>query len=102
MAGWPAKHCLDQQSGQLSQLRLVLRAMDTRAANLALTGKPTSFTSMTPDARERYLLSWAGSRLAQRRSAFGAFRKLLTFLAYADGGDGTAGPRFGRDRPPLG
>ncbi len=52
---------------QLSQLRLVLRAMDSRAVNLALTGKATAFTSMTPEARERYLLGWAGSRLAQRR-----------------------------------
>ena len=91
---------------QLSQLRLVLRAMDSRAANLALTGNPTAFTSMTPDARERYLLGWAGSRLAQRRSAFGAFRKLLTFLAYADGGDGAAVPRlsdigYRPDDPPV-
>jgi choline dehydrogenase-like flavoprotein len=91
---------------QLGQLRLVLGAMDSRAVNLALTGKPTAFTSMTPDARERYLLGWAGSRLPQRRSAFGAFRKLLTFLAYADGGDGTAGPRLAEigyrpDDPPV-
>ena len=32
------------------------------------------------------LLRWATSRLGLRRSAFGAFRKLLTFLAYADPG----------------
>jgi choline dehydrogenase-like flavoprotein len=91
---------------QLSQLRLVLRAMDSRAANLATTGRATAFTAMTPDARERYLLGWAGSRLAQRRSAFGAFRKLLTFLAYADGGDGSAAPRlagigYRPDDPPV-
>ncbi len=91
---------------QLSQLRLVLRAMDSRAGNLALTGRARAFTSMTPDARERYLLGWAGSRLAQRRSVFGAFRKLLTFLAYADGGDGSAGPRlagigYHPDDPPV-
>ena len=91
---------------QLSQLRLVLRAMDSRAVNLALSGKPTALTSMTPDARERYILGWGGSRLAQRRSAFGAFRKLLTFLAYADGGDGTAAARLAAigyrpDDPPV-
>ncbi len=91
---------------QLSQLRLVLRAMDSRAANLAMTGRATALSSMTPDARERYLLGWAGSRLAGRRSAFGAFRKLLTFLAYADGGDGSAAPRlagigYRPDDPPM-
>lgn len=73
---------------QLRQLRLVLRAMDSRAANLLLAGRPQAFTSMSAAARERYLLGWSTSRLPQRRSAFGAFRKLLTFLAYADpGGD---------------
>ena len=36
--------------------------------------------------RERLLLRWAHSPLALRRSAFHAFRKLLTFLAYADPG----------------
>jgi choline dehydrogenase-like flavoprotein len=91
---------------QLGQLRLVLRAMDSRIASLALTGRPTAFTSMTPEARERYLLGWAGSRLPQRRSAFAAFRKLLTFLAYADGGDGGASSRLAAagyrpDDPPV-
>ncbi len=61
---------------------------------------------MTPEARERYLLGWAGSRIPQRRSAVGAFRKLLTFLAYAPGGDGLADPRlaalgFRTDDPPV-
>lgn len=73
---------------QLGQLRLVLRAMDSRAADLVIAGRPRRFTAMSPDARERYLLGWAGSRIPQRRSAFGAFRKLLTFLAYADPGLG--------------
>ena len=91
---------------QLSLLRLVLRAMDSRAANLALAARPTPFTSMTPDARERYLLGWAGSRVPQRRAAFAAFRKLLTFLAYAPGGDGLAAEHlaaigFRADAPPV-
>ena len=73
---------------QLRQLRLVLRAMDSRAANLLMGSSTQAFTSMSAAARERYLLGWGTSRLPQRRSAFGAYRKLLTFLAYADpGGD---------------
>ncbi len=51
---------------------------------------------MSPEARERYLLGWAGSRLGLRRSAFGAFRKLMTFLAYADPGLDAPNPRLAR------
>jgi choline dehydrogenase-like flavoprotein len=91
---------------QLGQIRLVLRAMDSRAANLALVGRPIGITAMDAEARERYLLTWAGSRLPQRRAAFAAFRKLLTFLAYADGGEGLAAARLDAigycpDDPPV-
>ena len=91
---------------QLRQLRLVLRALDSRGISLLLAGRPTGFRAMTPDARERYLLGWAGSRIPQRRSAFGAFRKLLTFLAYADPDAGTPNPHLNAvdyrpDDPPV-
>ena len=71
---------------QVDQIRLVLRVFESRVANALLTGRPSSFRSMSPAARERYLHSWATSRLALRRSAFQGLRKLLTFLAYADPG----------------
>ena len=45
-----------------------------------LGGGRRAFGDMSPEARERYLLGWADSRLGLRRSAFGAFRKLMTFL----------------------
>jgi choline dehydrogenase-like flavoprotein len=78
---------------QLRQLRLVLRLLQSRAVNLALTGRATAFRDLSPADRERSLLGWAGSRVPLRRSAFQAFRKLLTFLAYADpGSDGTPNP----------
>ncbi len=91
---------------QLRQIRLVLRLMESRAANLGLAGRPTPFRQMSPEARERYLLGWAHSRLAERRSAFGAFRKLMTFLAYADPGHEGPNPyqvRMGYrpDDPPV-
>ncbi len=79
---------------QLGQLHLVLRAMDSGAVNLLLARRPTRFTAMSPERRERYLLSWAGSRLPQRRSAYGAFRKLMTFLAYADPGEPVPDPHL--------
>ncbi len=91
---------------QLQQIRLVLRLMESRATNLGLAGHPTPFRAMSPEARERYLLGWAHSRLAQRRSAFGAFRKLMTFLAYADPGTAQPNPHLVRmgyrpDDPPV-
>src|SRR6478672_7950733 len=76
---------------QISQLRLVLRLMESRAANLALTGKAARFRDLSPVARERYLLGWGASSLALKRSAFTAYRTLLTFLAYADPGTSGAG-----------
>lgn len=78
---------------QVAQLRLVLRAMESRVASLALGAGPTAFASMSPAARERYLLSWGTSRLGQRRTAFASIRRLMTFLAYADPGVDGPNPR---------
>jgi choline dehydrogenase-like flavoprotein len=92
---------------QVRQLRLVLRLLESRAANLFLTGRPVAFRDRSPADRERVLLGWAGSRLPLRRSAFQAYRKLLTFLAYADPGPpGIPNPLhrsigYVPDRPPV-
>jgi len=92
---------------QLRQLRLVLRLIQSRVVNLALSGRATSFRDLPPADRERYLLGWAGSRVPLRRSGFQAFRKLLTFLAYADpGSDGAPNPLHAAigyvpERPPV-
>jgi choline dehydrogenase-like flavoprotein len=80
--------------GQLAQLRLVLRALDSRAANLLLAGRPTPVTHMSTEDRESVLLGWANSRIGQRRSAFAAFRKLFTFLGYADPDAAADDPRL--------
>ncbi|MEO8207547.1 MAG: GMC family oxidoreductase N-terminal domain-containing protein, partial [Chloroflexota bacterium] len=71
---------------QVAQIRMVLRLIERPLVNLALGGGARAFRDMSPAVRERYLLGWAASRVGLRRSAFGAFRKLLTFLAYADPG----------------
>ena len=71
---------------QLSQLRLVLRLLESRAANLATGARFAAFRDMDATARERTLLRWIGSPLVLRRSGVHAFRKLLTFIAYADPG----------------
>ena len=69
---------------QVWQFHRLLGLMESRFANLILGRRPTRFTSMSPSARERYLLSWATSPFASRRTAFATLRKLMTFLAYAD------------------
>ncbi|MGZ6269038.1 MAG: GMC family oxidoreductase N-terminal domain-containing protein [Candidatus Limnocylindrales bacterium] len=79
---------------QVSQLRLVLRILQSRPANLFLGGRPVAFRDLSMPDRERLLLRWATSRLPLRRSAFQAYRKLLTFLAYADPGQAVANPRW--------
>jgi choline dehydrogenase-like flavoprotein len=71
---------------QVSQLRLALRAFDSRAANLALGSGLRRFADLAMADREAYLLRWGGSRIPMRRSAFAAFRKLITFIAYAEPG----------------
>jgi choline dehydrogenase-like flavoprotein len=92
---------------QVRQLRLVLRLLESRVANLLVTGRPVAFRDRTPAERERVLLGWATSRVPLRRSAFQAFRKLLTFLAYADPGPpGAINPLhaaigYAPERPPV-
>ena len=77
---------------QARQLRLVLGLLEAPLVNLLMTGRPRAFHELDGRARERYLLAWATSRLALRRSAFQAFKKLLSFLAYADPEEGAPNP----------
>ena len=92
---------------QVRQFHRLLGLMESRFANLLLGRRPTPFTSMSPAARERYLLSWSTSPFASRRTAFGTLRKLMTFLAYADpGADASGNPRhavigYEPEHPPM-
>ncbi len=79
---------------QILQLRIVLRVLRSRLANLVLAGRGTSFAKLTAEQRERYLLRWGASRLALWRSGFAGYRRILTFIAYADPGDDEANPRL--------
>ncbi len=72
---------------QVRQLRLALRLLESRPANLVLAGRPVRLSDLDAASLDQYLLAWGRSRLALRRSAFQAFRRLLSFLAYADPGD---------------
>ncbi len=79
---------------QVGQFRLVLRMIQSPIVNALLVRKPRAFRAMSPATRERYVMSWATSRFALRRSAFQGLRKLLTFLAYADPGTDSPNPRL--------
>jgi choline dehydrogenase-like flavoprotein len=79
---------------QVFQLRLVMRAFDSRLVNLLLTGRAVRFRALDLAGRERYLLRWATSRIPQRRAAYHGLKRLLTFLAYADPGEDGDNPRL--------
>ncbi len=68
----------------VSQLRLVLRLIETRAGSLLIGGRAVAFSSLRGDARDTYLQHWVQHRIPLLRSAASALRKLLCFLAYAD------------------
>jgi choline dehydrogenase-like flavoprotein len=92
---------------QLLQLRLVLQLLEQPLANLATGAGFAAFHDMDAPARERLLLRWIGSPLLLRRSGVNAFRKLLTFIAYADPGTPDEPNQlpidigYVRDDPPL-
>ena len=71
---------------QLTQLRLVLRLLEQPLANVATGAGFAAFSRMEQPARERLILRWTRSPLVLRRSGMHAFRKLLSFIAYADPG----------------
>ena len=68
----------------VSQLRLVLRLIETRAGSLLIGGRAVKYSSLRGDERDAYLQHWVQHRIPLMRSAASALRKLLCFLAYAD------------------
>ncbi len=93
---------------QVSQLRLVLRLLESPILNLVTAGRPGGISSLPLEQRERLLLRWATSPIPLKRSAFQALRRLLSFLAYAapaglDGGPNPlhAAIGYATDAPPV-
>ncbi len=79
---------------QVLQLRIVLRVIRSRAANLVLAGRPVPFGALTAEQRDRYLLRWSTSPIALWRAGFAGYRRLLTFLAYAERDEAGSNPRL--------
>jgi len=76
-------------------LRLALRAMDSRLVNRLLGGRGARLRDMSESERDGYLMRWAMSGLAQRRTTFQVLKRLSLFFAYADPGpDGEGNPNW--------
>jgi hypothetical protein len=68
----------------VTQLRLVLRLLETRVGGLFIGGTARRFSDLDGAARDKYLQRWIQHPVGLLRSGAAALRKLLAFLAYAD------------------
>ncbi len=70
-------------AGERAELARLLRAVDSRGANLWLSGRPIRFRNLSPASREAFLRSWAVSRRAVKRRGFQAVKRLGAGVYYA-------------------
>ncbi|RHW25510.1 oxidoreductase [Nocardioides immobilis] len=71
---------------EVRQLRLLLRAWDTRPLALALTGRAQRFSQLDQAGRERFLLALSDSGSAPKRALFGALKGAALLPYYLKGG----------------
>ncbi len=64
------------------ELDLLLQAMESRLANVALAGRPVRFSGLGQEAREEYLRRMGNSPIALKRTAFQDLKRLTLLLAY--------------------
>jgi len=88
LLGLVARNPRAAERKQVSQL---LGLWDTRLLCAIAGGGVRRFSSLPQQARERVLLSWADSRVVQRRAAFQALRKGVLLAYYGKGGENGAG-----------
>ena len=69
-----------------AELDLLLGLFENRTVNLLIAGIPRRVSTMTPAQCERYLRGWATSRLAPRRKAFQALKRIITVTHYTTPG----------------
>ena len=86
-----------------AQFLQLLDFWDSRFHSLFTTGRFAHFSSLTPEAREWALLSWADSGIKRRRAAFQALRKaiglLYVTLPAADGSRSPVADKLGYPGP---
>ena len=61
----------------------LLRAVESPLTNLLLSGRPIRFSRLDPAEREKFLRSWATSRLTVKRKGFQAAKRLAVGLYYS-------------------
>jgi long-chain-alcohol oxidase len=81
------------RAAERRQVAQLLGLWDARLVCAMAGGGLKRFTSLSQGEREDILLSWADSRLVQRRAAFQALRKGTLLVYYGQGGaDGDRNP----------
>jgi choline dehydrogenase-like flavoprotein len=73
----------NRRAAERRQLAQVLGLWDSRALGAIGGAGLKRFSSLTQEEREQVLLSWADSRVPQRRALFQALRKAILLLYYA-------------------
>jgi choline dehydrogenase-like flavoprotein len=74
------------RAAERKQVGQLLGLWDTRLLCAIAGGGARRFSSLAQDRREQVLLSWADSRVVQRRAAFQALRKGALLAYYGSGG----------------
>jgi long-chain-alcohol oxidase len=74
------------RAGERKQVSQLLGLWDTRLLCAVAGGGVKRFSSLSQEKREQILLSWADSRVVQRRAAFQALRKGSLLAYYGQGG----------------
>ncbi len=92
------------RQAERKQLQALLGLWDSPALGAIGGGGWRRFSEMTPMQREEVLLSWAASRVPQRRAVFQALRKATLLFYYmlpasGDGGRNPAWDAIGYDGP---
>lgn len=77
-----------------AQLGQLLGLFESRLVNLLFAGSFRSFTRMGREERERYLRSWATSRLNLRRSGFQALKRITAVTHYTATDDAGQNPAW--------
>lgn len=81
-------------AGDQAQLGQLLGLFESRILNLVFAGAFRPFTRMNRERRERYLRSWATSRLNLRRSAFQALKRITAVTHYTATDDAGQNPTW--------
>jgi len=68
---------------QQDEFGSLFRAVENRALNLFLSGRPLRFTALSPQRREAYLRAWSTSRLGLKRKGFQATKRLAAWFYFS-------------------